>query len=98
VKALEGSVASPRDLGFAADLSFRDVADVPLPLCLFVFTMRDDRGYYGWLKEPTVTDPRLPVLRRVDEVRWGELDRDGLADIIASVNAWYDTQRKPQAA
>lgn len=97
-KAQEGTVASACDLHFAGDLSFRDVADVPLPLCLFVFTMRDDRGYYGWLKEPAVADPRLPVLRRVDEVRWGELDSSGLSEIIASVNAWYDAQRKPQAA
>jgi hypothetical protein len=73
-KAHEGRVASPRELPAAGDLSIREVADVPLPLCLFVFTMSDDKGYYGWLKEPTVADPRLPVLRRVDEVCWSELD------------------------
>jgi hypothetical protein len=98
VKAQEGSVTSPRDLHSPGDLSSRDVADVPLPLCLFVFTMSDDRGYYGWLKEPVVASPRAPVLRLVDEVRWDDLDNDSLARIVGSVNAWYEAQRTPQAA
>jgi hypothetical protein len=98
VKAHEGSVASARELHSPGDLSLRDLADVPLPLCLFVFTMSDDRGYYGWLKEPVVGAPRAPMLRLVDEVSWDELNDAGLARIIGSVNAWYDAQRTPQAA
>ncbi|MFL5384033.1 MAG: DUF4365 domain-containing protein [Longimicrobiaceae bacterium] len=98
VSAREGSVARPCDLHSAGDFSIREVADVLLPLCLFVFTMSDDRGYYAWLKEPDVADPRVPVLRPVDEARWNELDHAGLGRIVDSVNAWYDAQRRPHAA
>jgi len=98
VKAREGSVARPGDLHPAGDLLIREVADVPLPLCLFVFTMGDDRGYYAWLKEPDVADARVPVLRPVNEARWTELDDAGLGRIVDSVNAWYDAQRRPHAA
>ncbi|MFL5541035.1 MAG: DUF4365 domain-containing protein [Longimicrobiaceae bacterium] len=98
VNAHEGAVARPRDLRSAGDLSMREVADVPLPLCLFVFTMGDDRGYYAWLKEPNVADARVPVLRPVDEARWNELDAAELGRIVDSVNAWYDAQRRPHAA
>ncbi|SOD02656.1 protein of unknown function [bacterium JGI 053] len=98
VQASEGSATCPRDLHAPGDLPFRDVADVPLPLCRFVFTMADDKGYYGWLKEPVVADRHAPVLRLVEDVRWDELDDEGLARIVGSVNAWYDAQRTPQAA
>jgi len=27
--------------------------DVPFPVCLFLFTMEDDKGYYQWLKFPS---------------------------------------------
>lgn len=98
VNACEGSVGRPPDLHPGGGLSIREVADVPLPVCLFVFTMSDDRGYYAWLKEPDVADARAPVLRPMDEARWNELDLAGLGRIVDSVNAWYDAQRRPHAA
>ena len=64
----------------------------------FPLTLGDDRGYYAWLKEPDVVDPRPPGAAPVHEGRWNELDEAGLGRIVDSVNAWYDAQRRPHAA
>ena len=35
--------------------SFRGVGAFPYPVCLFHFTMDDDKGHYTWVAEPAVT-------------------------------------------
>ncbi len=32
--------------------------DIPFPLCLFVFAMENDDGYYRWIKKPVI-DPYM---------------------------------------
>jgi hypothetical protein len=36
---------------------------ISMPICVFLFSMVGDRGYYAWLYEPTTNDG-LPKLRR----------------------------------
>ena len=45
------------------------VEDAPFPVCVFLFMMEDDRGYYRWLKEPTVARGRSQ-LRKPSDACW----------------------------
>ena len=99
VKGCGGSVRSPGDLECVLEQPHaRSVADAPFPLCMFVFTMDDDRGYYGWLKEPVHGTRRSVALRPVKQVGWAELDNAAMTKIVGAVEAWYDAKRQPQAA
>ncbi|HEX8905953.1 MAG TPA: hypothetical protein VF771_13975, partial [Longimicrobiaceae bacterium] len=73
-------------------------ADAPFPFCVFVFTMDDDRGYYSWLKEPVLGGKRSAALRPANHERWGVLDSKAIAEIVRSVESWYEAQQQPQAA
>jgi hypothetical protein len=66
-------------------------ADLPFPLCLFFFTMTDDRGYYAWLRRPAV-DPNTggPILHTNKPTVLKLLTDHALDELIASVNEWYD--------
>jgi hypothetical protein len=100
VKAIDGCVANPGDLDGAPRLRIerQHLAAAPLPLLLFVFTMHDDRGFYGWLKEPVVGADGVAVLRPVDSIHWKDLNDGGLDEILAAVNDWYDARPYSQAA
>lgn len=99
-EGVPGRVARPDDLHAVLDreLEGADPSHELLPLVAFVFTMDDDRGYYGWILEPRVTPPQGLVRRRTSEICWRELDEGGIHEIVTAVNAWYDAQRQPQAA
>jgi len=62
----------------------------PYPVCLFFFTMRDDRGYYTWLREPTVTKQGRPRLSVCAEPDCKVLDEESLSQLVETINAWYD--------
>lgn len=85
-----GSVSSPS--------SAWRVADVPFPVCQFLFSMSDDAGYYRWLKEPADTPVRAPGLREAHNAAWAVLDAEGTTRIVDAVNAWYDAQPRTRAA
>jgi len=94
VKARAGSIRSTAGLNRRVSGADPSVADVPFPVCVFVFTMGDDRGYYGWLREPVLSNRRSPTLRLVEHVEWSELDRGALAEIVHTVEAWYEAQKR----
>jgi len=95
VKARAGSIRSPAGLNRRiSGAPAPSIADVPFPLCVFVFTMEDDRGYYGWLREPVLGNRRSPALRLVEHVEWSELDRGALAEIVHTVEAWYEARKR----
>jgi hypothetical protein len=99
-EGVPGWVARPDDLHAVLDREIKgaEQSDELLPLVVFVFTMDDDQGYYGWILEPRVTPPQGLVRRRTSEICWRKLDEGGIDEIVAKVNAWYDAQRQPQAA
>jgi Domain of unknown function (DUF4365) len=95
VKAREGSVQSAGELNrLMKRPQVRSVADVPFPLCMFVFTMSDDRGYFGWLKEPVVGSRRSTSLRTPEHLVWGELDPDGMTEIVHTIESWYEARNR----
>jgi hypothetical protein len=59
--------------------------DLPFPVCVFLFSMTDDRGYYCWLK----LDPTQSTLNMAG---WAELEVHSIEPIINQVNAWYDAR------
>jgi hypothetical protein len=89
VKAREGSVSDPAALSAFDDT--QGASEAPFPLCEFLFTMSDDRGYYRWIRKPLVAGPDDPA-------EWKELNDQALQRIVDAVDAWYDAQRQPQAA
>lgn len=69
-----------------------------MPVCLFVFVMEGDQGYWRWIQEPAVHEGRSDLifnpnmaLRRLDNTEPPKAEE--LTKIIAAVNAWYDSRR-----
>jgi hypothetical protein len=56
--------------------------------------MSDDRGYYGWLKEPVVGSRRSTSLRVPDKRIWRELDPDGLTELVQTIESWYEARNR----
>ena len=72
--------------------------DIPFPLCLFVFAMENDVGYYRWLKEPKFDSKGKPelVLNSVREFK--ELTEVELNTIVSQVKLWYEHKSHQIAA
>ncbi|MHC5537939.1 hypothetical protein ACYOEI_06875 [Singulisphaera rosea] len=64
-------------------------AQVMMPVCVFLFSMQDDQGYYDWQAEPLFEDGRVQLpLKTTFEAR--ELTPHAMDRIIDAVNRWYD--------
>ena len=64
---------------------FRGMRKFTYPVCLFLFTMRDEEGFFSWLAEPVVTGG-APKLVHHDQVNCVELTDDLLSQVVG----WYD--------
>ena len=58
-------------------------------MCVFYFTVKDDKGYYTWGHEPVVEKGQAKLRPRT-EADCRLLDDKSLAEIVSRVNAWYD--------
>jgi len=69
--------------------SLLGMGEFPYPVCLFHFSMDDDKGHYTWVAEPAVTaeGPRL-MMHQAAHCR--KLDRIALDEIVGKVDRWYD--------
>ena len=69
----------------------RDAARAPLlmPVCIFLFSMVGDQGYYAWLREP-VASGGLPRLNEHATMNCKRLDRAALQSIVDNVNSYFD--------
>ena len=63
--------------------------DVYFPVCVFYFTVKDDKGYYTWGHEPVIETGQAKLRSRT-EADCHPLDDQSLAEIVSCVNAWYD--------
>jgi hypothetical protein len=89
-------VREPSELGAGSDS--RSDTDAPFPVCVFLYTMSDDRGYYRWVNEPVLRPRGKPTLRKPSVSEWNPLNDDELAHIVKAVDSWYAAQQQPQAA
>ncbi len=53
------------------------------PVCLFFFTMREDRAYHTWLLEPVITPQGKPKLAARSAPDCRQLDNEVLDDIVS---------------
>jgi hypothetical protein len=93
--ALTGTLASSVDeAGIVADAATVPhqpaVEQLPFPVCLFLFSVKDSRGFYKWLTEPLVTADGAPKLRLDVDGEFKKLDPKALGIIVTKVNQWYD--------
>ena len=65
--------------------------ELPFPVCLFVFTMDDDKGYYQWLNY--LNNSSTTALN----FQWRSLDASSVEQILKEVNAWYEAKRHSAA-
>lgn len=68
--------------------------ELPFPLCLFLFAMNNDVGYYRWLLEPVLVVGQSPKLLREPQPHFKRLTRSSLDQIVQQVNIWYDAQHR----
>ena len=68
--------------------------DIPFPLCLFVFIMETDEGYYRWVKKPVYGLSRKSQLRLNDENTFRKLSTEAVNEIVLDVQSWYDSRVK----
>ncbi len=99
VKALKSAsqVRAVTPDGGEAQINIKEVfvpRDIPFPLCLFVFIMETDEGYFRWLKKPVYGEQSYPRLLLDEGKLFFRLESDTLDDIIAEVNNWYDSKMK----
>jgi hypothetical protein len=64
-----------------------------MPICIFLFSMVGDHGYYTWLREP-VANHGLPRLREPTSLHCKRLDQASLQVIIDEVNSYFDALSK----
>ena len=64
--------------------------DIPFPLCLFVFAMDNDEGYYRWIKKPVLDSEEHPKLLFNEANLFKKLTKEALDNIVAQVNLWYE--------
>ena len=90
VSGRDRSIATLKEIELAFPLSDEDRSnDFPFPLCEFLFTMEDDRGYYRWINSPT-----HQRVRSASEQMWNVLDNAQLEEIFVSVNLGYDARSR----
>jgi hypothetical protein len=68
---------------------FQGMRKFTYPVCLFLFTMREDQAFFSWLAEPVVS-AGAPKLVHHDEADCAELTDELLGQVIEQVVAWYD--------
>jgi hypothetical protein len=68
---------------------FQGMRKFTYPVCLFFFTMRDERAYFSWLAEPILTDG-APKLIHYSKANCVDLTNELLGDIVERIVGWYD--------
>jgi hypothetical protein len=69
--------------------AFRKLGGFLCPVCLFFFTMVNDKGYFAWLLEPVIVQGQ-PRLAQKDVAECEEMDDHTVDRIVERVSAWYD--------
>ena len=67
-------------------------AELPFPVCLFLFTPENDYGYYQWILQPVVTQHNSKLhFERSNKFK--KLTDEEINKIIDIVNIWYDHRK-----
>ncbi len=64
-------------------------AEFSFPVCVFHFTMRDNRGYLAWYLEPALTADG-PRLLRHNRMSFDSMSKSTADELVARVAPWWD--------
>jgi hypothetical protein len=82
----------PRSLGrIDSQLDHPLYREGDFPVCLFLFSMEDDQGYWRWMQKPIETPPGLTFAQ---EKAWTPLNNTTLNSLLLSVKQWYEERGK----
>lgn len=70
--------------------------DIPFPVLLFFFTMKDDQGYFRWIKEPVPDRKAGASLLMATSSALMPLTDAAIESIVVEVDAWYDRQAQSE--
>jgi hypothetical protein len=67
------------------------IGPYPFPTLLFLFSMKDDSGWYTWVSEPRIANDEEAelVLRKKPDCQ--PLTQSALDTIVSRVDQWYDS-------
>jgi hypothetical protein len=68
---------------------FQGMRKFTYPVCLFFFSMRDERAYFSWLAEPVLADG-APKLIHHAKANCVALTDELLGQILDQIVGWYD--------
>ena len=68
---------------------FQGLRKFTYPVCLFFFTMRDEKAYFSWLAEPVLTGG-APKLVHHGMAACVELTDGLLGQVVERIVGWYD--------
>jgi len=68
---------------------FRGMRKFTYPVCLFFFTMREEKAFFSWLAEPRVAG-RAPKLVHHEKANCVPLTDELLGQAVEQIVAWYD--------
>lgn len=69
--------------------------ELPFPVCVFLFNMEDDQGYYRRVR---CSAQELAQDDLVEKDCWRSLDTQAIARIVNDVTNWYDNVKSHSAA
>jgi hypothetical protein len=61
-----------------------------LPVCVFYFTAKDNKGYFAWVSEPQIDRHGASKLKSRIEASCRELTAAVLDEIVEAIDRWYD--------
>ena len=61
---------------------------IPMPVCLFLFSVHDNDGYYDWKVEPVIKND-MPKLVPHATFHCKKLDTDAMDEIMDTVDKWH---------
>ncbi|HWG41720.1 MAG TPA: hypothetical protein VN688_02965 [Gemmataceae bacterium] len=68
---------------------FQGMRKFTYPVCLFLFTMREEQAFFSWLAEPVVNED-VPKLVHHNKANIVSLTNEFLDHVIQQIVAWYD--------
>jgi hypothetical protein len=68
---------------------FQGMRKFTYPVCLFLFTTRDEQAYFSWLAEPVV-NRGVPKLAHHSTPDCVELTSEWMTQVLDQIVVWYD--------
>jgi len=69
---------------------FQGMRKFTYPVCLFIFTMREEQAFFSWLAEPVVNGG-VPKLVHHNKANCVELTNECLDQLVETIVSWCDS-------